>query len=110
MATHLTFFFVVTSHSEGSPFIAETILRDGVPPHIGQSPDSCPDAGARDGTTMTERTPTIRRSAWIFALILTAVFFVDSFDSSQRRYNVGIGGVKHNTSVTLLVTSNDKRH
>src|SRR5262245_8976677 len=32
------FFFVLTSQSSGSPFMFETMLRSGVPPHIGQSP------------------------------------------------------------------------
>src|SRR5262249_17855082 len=27
------------SHSSGRPFMFETMLRSGVPPHIGQSPD-----------------------------------------------------------------------
>ena len=32
------FFFVLTSHSVGTFFIDETMLRSGVPPHIGQLP------------------------------------------------------------------------
>ena len=32
------FFFVLTSQVVGSPFMLETMLRSGVPPHIGQSP------------------------------------------------------------------------
>src|SRR5215203_4609858 len=31
------FFLVLTSHVVGTPFIAETMLRSGVPPHIGHS-------------------------------------------------------------------------
>src|SRR3982751_6898859 len=38
-ATHLTFFFVFTSQLVGSPFMFETMLRSGVPPHFGQSPE-----------------------------------------------------------------------
>src|SRR3954467_9653659 len=38
-ATHLTFFFVFTSQLVGSPFMFDTMLRSGVPPHIGQSPE-----------------------------------------------------------------------
>ena len=37
-ATHFTFFFVLTSQLVGSPFMLDTMLRSGVPPHIGQSP------------------------------------------------------------------------
>src|SRR5215207_7050496 len=37
-AAHLTFFFVFTSHDVGIPFAFETMLRSGVPPHIGHSP------------------------------------------------------------------------
>src|SRR5688500_6013000 len=36
-ATHLTFLPDFTSHDVGRPFIGETMLREGVPPHIGQS-------------------------------------------------------------------------
>src|SRR4051812_2572238 len=36
-ATHFTFFPVLTSHDVGRPFMSDTMLRDGVPPHIGQS-------------------------------------------------------------------------
>src|SRR5882672_1725242 len=38
-ATHLTFFFVLTSQVVGRPFMLDTMLRSGVPPHIGQSPE-----------------------------------------------------------------------
>jgi hypothetical protein len=34
----LTFFLVFTSQLMGIPFAFETMLRSGVPPHIGQSP------------------------------------------------------------------------
>src|SRR5262245_23607826 len=37
-ATHLTFFFVLTSQLVGRPFMFEIMLRSAVPPHIGQSP------------------------------------------------------------------------
>src|SRR5688572_24500872 len=37
-ATHLMFFFVLMSHVVGSPFMPDTMLRSGVPPHIGQLP------------------------------------------------------------------------
>src|SRR5262249_53165224 len=36
-ATHFTFFLVLTSQAVGRPFIEDTMLRSGVPPHIGQS-------------------------------------------------------------------------
>src|SRR5262249_46708412 len=38
-ATHFTFFFVLMSQVVGKPFMLETMLRSGVPPHIGQSPE-----------------------------------------------------------------------
>src|SRR5687767_4488302 len=38
-ATHLTFFFVLTSQVVGKPFIFEIMFRSAVPPHMGQSPD-----------------------------------------------------------------------
>src|SRR5688500_16563949 len=50
VATHLTFFFALTSQLVGSPFMLETMLRSGVPPHMGQSPDPGSEAevlGAR---------------------------------------------------------------
>ena len=37
-ATHLTFFFDLRSQVVGSPFMVDTMLRSGVPPHIGQLP------------------------------------------------------------------------
>src|SRR4030095_7842948 len=37
-AVHLTFFFSLMSQLIGNPFMLETILRSGVPPHMGQSP------------------------------------------------------------------------
>ena len=43
-ATHFTFFPVLMSHAVGNPVIVETMLRLGVPPHIGQSADSADDA------------------------------------------------------------------
>src|SRR5688572_20208095 len=36
-ATHLTFLPVLMSHVVGMPFSSDTMLRLGVPPHIGQS-------------------------------------------------------------------------
>src|SRR5688572_25573051 len=42
-ATHLMFFLVFTSHVVGSPFMLDSMLRSGVPPHIGQSvPEGSP--------------------------------------------------------------------
>src|SRR5262245_66465389 len=38
-ATHLMFLPVLTSHVVGRPFMGDTMLRAGVPPHIGQSAD-----------------------------------------------------------------------
>src|SRR5919106_7025416 len=49
-ATHFTFWPVLTSHLVGMPVSGDTMLRDGVPPHIGQSAD-----------TETEATRTKRR-------------------------------------------------
>src|ERR1041384_1253572 len=49
-ATHFIFFFVLTSQVVGRPFMFETMLRSGVPPHMGQSPVPGSDAdvaGAR---------------------------------------------------------------
>src|SRR5262245_10354751 len=36
-STHFPFFPDLTSHSVGAPVIGDTMLRDGVPPHMGQS-------------------------------------------------------------------------
>src|SRR5262245_52137999 len=36
-ATHFTFLPVLMSHEVGRPFMSDTMLRLGVPPHIGQS-------------------------------------------------------------------------
>src|SRR5688500_8625080 len=47
--THFTFAPVLTSQVVGSPFIDETMLRSGVPPHIGQSP--VPGSEADSATT-----------------------------------------------------------
>ena len=38
-ATHFTFLPVLRSHDVGRPVIGETMLRLGVPPHMGQSAD-----------------------------------------------------------------------
>src|SRR5215475_13426981 len=46
-ATHLMFFFVATSQVVGGFFIAETMLRSGVPPHMGQSPVPGSEAQSR---------------------------------------------------------------
>jgi hypothetical protein len=43
-ATHFTFLPVLTSHVVGAPVIDDTMLRLGVPPHIGQSADTAADA------------------------------------------------------------------
>ena len=43
------FFFVFTSHSEGTFFMFETWLRSGVPPHIGQSGVPGSEAASRTG-------------------------------------------------------------
>src|SRR5688500_5936207 len=43
-ATHFTFLPDLTSHCVGSPFMGETMLREGVPPHMGQSADRATDA------------------------------------------------------------------
>src|SRR5215203_2898490 len=43
-ATHFTFFPILTSHVVGRPVIDDTMLRLGVPPHIGQSAESADDA------------------------------------------------------------------
>src|ERR1041385_2200516 len=45
-ATHLTFFFVLTSQLVGSPFIFDVMFRSGGPPHSGQSPVPGSDADA----------------------------------------------------------------
>src|SRR5947209_7925939 len=36
------------SQSVGSPFMCDTMLRSGVPPHIGQSPEPGSDANTRE--------------------------------------------------------------
>src|SRR3989304_3931988 len=46
-AIHFTFFFVLTSQLVGSPFMLDTMLRSGVPPHIGQSPLAGSDFATR---------------------------------------------------------------
>src|SRR5262249_34339036 len=46
-----------TSHSTGSPFMFETMLRSGVPPHIGQSP---PPPGS-DAASRASRPPDVDR-------------------------------------------------
>src|SRR5688572_28270203 len=50
-ATHFTFLPVFTSQTVGRPFISDTMLRLGVPPHIGQSADNADDA-ARTTTAL----------------------------------------------------------
>src|SRR5213075_375800 len=37
-ATHFTFVLVFTSQLVGRPFMFDTMLRSGVPPHMGQLP------------------------------------------------------------------------
>src|SRR6478672_11096635 len=63
------FFFVLTSHSIGRPFMFETMLRSGVPPHIGQSP--VPGSLA-DAAACRRKPPTVRRSGRSARRILTA--------------------------------------
>src|SRR5688572_2627836 len=48
--THFTFFPVLMSHVVGAPFMSETMLRLGVPPHIGQSADTAVDAATTTTT------------------------------------------------------------
>src|SRR5215210_3524817 len=50
-ATHFTFFPDLTSHVVGRPFSGDTMLRDGVPPHIGQSADSAVTEATMSNTT-----------------------------------------------------------
>src|SRR5437867_2559504 len=47
-AIHFTFFLVFRSQVVGSPFMLETMLRSGVPPHMGQSPDPGSENATRD--------------------------------------------------------------
>src|SRR5688572_11711520 len=51
-ATHFTFLPVLRSHVVGAPVIGDTMLRLGVPPHIGQSADTADDVAT---TTTTLR-------------------------------------------------------
>jgi hypothetical protein len=55
------FFFDATSHSVGSPFIDDTMLRSGVPPHIGQSPVPGSDAATRVGRVAASASSTSAR-------------------------------------------------
>src|SRR5918994_7947473 len=55
-ATHFTFLPVLRSQVVGRPVIGDTMLRLGVPPHIGQSvADTAADAAATITTTTTLR-------------------------------------------------------
>src|SRR5215207_9352002 len=57
-ATHFTFFLVLTSQLVGRPFMFEIMLRSGVPPHIGQSPEPGSEddtVGAREQATALSR-------------------------------------------------------
>ena len=51
-ATHFTFLPVLRSHVVGRPVMDDTMLRLGVPPHIGQSADRPAVVAARK-TTMS---------------------------------------------------------
>src|ERR1043165_1682251 len=66
-ATHLMFFFVFTSQVVGSPFMLETMLRSGVPPHMGQSPVPGSDADVAGGREQipTQRIATIRTNRFL---------------------------------------------
>jgi len=46
-ATHFTLVPAATSQSAGTPVSTETILRDSVPPHIGQSSPATTTADGR---------------------------------------------------------------
>ncbi len=54
-ATHFTFFPVLTSQVVGRPVIGDTMLRLGVPPHIGQSAADTADArGENEDATQND--------------------------------------------------------
>src|SRR5215210_7070889 len=61
------FFFVFRSHVVGMPFIGETMLRSGVPPHIGHSlPPGSENAPAVSvpAASATARRTTLRARAF----------------------------------------------
>src|SRR5688500_3308496 len=71
------FFFVLTSHSVGSPFIADTMLRSGVPPHIGQSPVPGSEAASLPGCVETAATIVVastKRYTFMFECVLANVY------------------------------------
>src|SRR5688572_3718169 len=64
-ATHLTFLPVLMSQVVGMPFSFDTMLRLGVPPHIGQSAA----ATAADAATVIITNNAIRNITWLSALL-----------------------------------------
>src|SRR5574341_580714 len=52
-ATHFTFLPVLMSQEVGAPFMSDTMLRLGVPPHIGQSFANTPAEAAATNTEIT---------------------------------------------------------
>src|SRR5215208_3466543 len=75
-ATHFTFFLFLTSQEVGSPFMSEIMLRSGVPPHMGQSPEPGSDAetaGTRQYAAALRRTSAQTR---IPARLIIALDFV----------------------------------
>src|SRR5688572_5540203 len=51
------FFCVLMSQSVASPFMFDTMLRSGEPPHIGQSPVPGSDAERRTAAAVATRMP-----------------------------------------------------
>src|SRR6185503_13432387 len=65
-ATHLMFFLVLTSQLVGSPFMLDSMLRSGVPPHIGQSAVGGSPARASSVREVAAMTPAdIRESVFM---------------------------------------------
>src|SRR5262249_17838710 len=81
-ATHLMFFFVATSHVVGGFFIAETMLRSGVPPHMGQSPVPGSEAQSRASASA---------SAKAQLRVHFKIFFIGSPLSSDYRNKLRTG-------------------
>src|SRR5262245_39526444 len=68
------FFFVFTSHVVGSPVMFETMLRSGVPPHIGHSlPPVSPAMRTRELETMVSANA-----------VMAVVFMIESSLSAVR--------------------------
>src|SRR6187397_250508 len=65
------FFFVFTSQSVGSPLAFDTMLRSGVPPHIGQSPVPGSEATRRVAAAAAIRhtAATLRTRAFLMLFI-----------------------------------------